>query len=309
MRAAGATFDDELLRQRQARLLRRPRHRHADRPTQPPHVRERREAIGLRPGFAMVDTSAAEFAAETPYFYRPTRRPARRPRRRRSARRQSWSSAPGRCASARASSSTTAPCRPPTPCARSAGRRSWSTRTRRPCRPTSTPRRGCTSSRSMPKASSRSFAPRAPTATPAADALVQFGGQTPLGLRRPLAADGVAPARPGPRGHRPDRGADALRRPGRPTGHPAAGRRHGDVGRGSVRGRRARRLPGHRPAVVRHRWPGRRLRLRPRRTWPRSSSAPSRSTTSGRCASTPISRAWRSTSTPSATAWTCSSRG
>jgi carbamoyl-phosphate synthase large subunit len=32
-------------------------------------VAARREAIGLRPGFAMVDTSAAEFAAETPYFY------------------------------------------------------------------------------------------------------------------------------------------------------------------------------------------------------------------------------------------------
>ncbi len=32
-------------------------------------VAERRVAIGLRPGFAMVDTCAAEFAAETPYFY------------------------------------------------------------------------------------------------------------------------------------------------------------------------------------------------------------------------------------------------
>ncbi len=32
-------------------------------------VRARRDAIGLHPGFAMVDTSAAEFAAETPYFY------------------------------------------------------------------------------------------------------------------------------------------------------------------------------------------------------------------------------------------------
>jgi carbamoyl-phosphate synthase large subunit len=32
-------------------------------------VAVRRAAMGLRPGFAMVDTSAAEFAAETPYFY------------------------------------------------------------------------------------------------------------------------------------------------------------------------------------------------------------------------------------------------
>jgi carbamoyl-phosphate synthase large subunit len=32
-------------------------------------VRERRHALGLRPGFAMVDTCGAEFDAETPYFY------------------------------------------------------------------------------------------------------------------------------------------------------------------------------------------------------------------------------------------------
>ena len=32
-------------------------------------VRRRRQELGLRPGFAMVDTCAAEFAAETPYFY------------------------------------------------------------------------------------------------------------------------------------------------------------------------------------------------------------------------------------------------
>jgi carbamoyl-phosphate synthase large subunit len=34
-----------------------------------PAVREARRAVGLRPGYAMVDTCAAEFAAETPYFY------------------------------------------------------------------------------------------------------------------------------------------------------------------------------------------------------------------------------------------------
>jgi carbamoyl-phosphate synthase large subunit len=32
-------------------------------------IRARRDALGLHPGFAMVDTCAAEFAAETPYFY------------------------------------------------------------------------------------------------------------------------------------------------------------------------------------------------------------------------------------------------
>ena len=32
-------------------------------------LRAARDALGLRPGYAMVDTCAAEFAAETPYFY------------------------------------------------------------------------------------------------------------------------------------------------------------------------------------------------------------------------------------------------
>ncbi|HXI82400.1 MAG TPA: carbamoyl-phosphate synthase large subunit, partial [Verrucomicrobiae bacterium] len=32
-------------------------------------VRNARHALGLRPGYAMLDTCAAEFAAETPYFY------------------------------------------------------------------------------------------------------------------------------------------------------------------------------------------------------------------------------------------------
>ncbi|HLA15959.1 MAG TPA: carbamoyl-phosphate synthase large subunit [Candidatus Limnocylindrales bacterium] len=35
----------------------------------PTDVRAAREAVGLHPGYAMVDTCAAEFAAETPYFY------------------------------------------------------------------------------------------------------------------------------------------------------------------------------------------------------------------------------------------------
>jgi carbamoyl-phosphate synthase large subunit len=35
----------------------------------PEDVAGQREEVGLRPGYAMVDTCAAEFAAETPYFY------------------------------------------------------------------------------------------------------------------------------------------------------------------------------------------------------------------------------------------------
>ena len=37
--------------------------------TTPDELRTARLAVGLRPGYAMVDTCAAEFAAETPYFY------------------------------------------------------------------------------------------------------------------------------------------------------------------------------------------------------------------------------------------------
>jgi carbamoyl-phosphate synthase large subunit len=36
---------------------------------EPAAIRDARRAVGLRPGYAMVDTCAAEFAAETPYFY------------------------------------------------------------------------------------------------------------------------------------------------------------------------------------------------------------------------------------------------
>ncbi|MFL5688573.1 MAG: carbamoyl-phosphate synthase large subunit [Chloroflexota bacterium] len=37
--------------------------------TSPDEIRAARLTLGLRPGYAMVDTCAAEFAAETPYFY------------------------------------------------------------------------------------------------------------------------------------------------------------------------------------------------------------------------------------------------
>ena len=36
---------------------------------EPAAIRAARRTVGLRPGYAMVDTCAAEFAAETPYFY------------------------------------------------------------------------------------------------------------------------------------------------------------------------------------------------------------------------------------------------
>ncbi|HUR16448.1 MAG TPA: carbamoyl-phosphate synthase large subunit [Candidatus Limnocylindrales bacterium] len=68
LRAAGPDFDDGL-------LIAAKRASFGDRDISTltgldvVDVRGRRGAIGLHPGFAMVDTSAAEFAAETPYFY------------------------------------------------------------------------------------------------------------------------------------------------------------------------------------------------------------------------------------------------
>ena len=80
------------------------------------HAAERL-AAGLQPSFRSVDTCAAEFEAETPYFYSAYERgltggEARDAELRRGTPRASRSSGPGRTASARASSSTTAACTP-----------------------------------------------------------------------------------------------------------------------------------------------------------------------------------------------------
>ena len=263
MREAGTRLDDELLVAAKRASLRRPRHRHADRPDRgagPGAPRRDRPASGLRDG-RHLRRRVRRRDAVLLLDLRRGRLTARGTAGRRA--RHRWSSAPDRCASARASSSTTAPSRRPRRCAGWAGSRSWSTRTRRRSRPTSMPRRASTSSRSTPRAWPRSCAPRPSTAT-LPDAFIQFGGQTPLGLAAAVAAEG-APLRGldlDAIDH--DRGADALRRAGRPAGHPAAGGRHGLVRRRGVRRRRAGRLSGDRPAVVRDRRPRRRLRLRPR---------------------------------------------
>ena len=86
----------------------------------------------------MVDTCAAEFEAVTPYYLQHLRA-GERGRSRCPAAPRPWSSAAAPSASARASSSTTAPSTPPGPSRRRASRASWSTPTRRPSPPTSTP--------------------------------------------------------------------------------------------------------------------------------------------------------------------------
>ena len=132
----------------------------------------------------MVDTCAAEFEAETPYFYstyEEENEASRCPARRRS------SSAAGRSASARASSSTTPPSTPPGRCRRPATPRSWRTRTLRPSRPTSTPATASTSSRWTRRASATSSHNEDEQRRPARRSIVQFGGQTAINLAGPLA--------------------------------------------------------------------------------------------------------------------------
>ncbi|MDI3339925.1 MAG: carbamoyl-phosphate synthase large subunit [Sphaerobacter sp.] len=84
-------------------------------------VTARRREAGIHPVYKMVDTCAAEFEAATPYFYstysrRPRRTSTARMRRRtrpsRCRARRRWWSAPGRSASGKGSSSTTAACTP-----------------------------------------------------------------------------------------------------------------------------------------------------------------------------------------------------
>ena len=100
-------------------------------------------------------------------------------------RRRSSSSAAAPTGSARASSSTTAAATPPSRCARKATRRSWSTATRKRCRPTTTP-----SIRLY-------FEPLTfedvldivdDESRPGTCVIVQFGGQTPLKLALALQA-------------------------------------------------------------------------------------------------------------------------
>ena len=111
-----------------------------------------------RAGFKMVDTCAAEFSANTPYFYstydattKPPsssrRRRPRPPRRASPGKRKSSSSVPAPSVSVRASSSTTALFTASGPSRSTAARPFWSTTTPRRSPPTSTPATACISTR------------------------------------------------------------------------------------------------------------------------------------------------------------------
>ena len=103
-------------------------------------VKEKRDEFGIHPGFKMVDTCAAEFAAETPYYYSvydgENEAEETKPKKK-----------VLRFASARASSSTSARCTAPLPSGRKATRPLSSTTTRRRFRPTLTLRTSSTLSR------------------------------------------------------------------------------------------------------------------------------------------------------------------
>ena len=114
-------------------------------------------------------------------------------------------------------------------CASSGSRPSWSTATRRRCRPTTTRRIGSTSSRSRSRTCSRSATRRSREGV-----IVQFGGQTPLKLARAARAARRAAPRHERRRDRSRRGSRALRRAARrssalrrPRSGIADGRRRG----------------------------------------------------------------------------------
>ena len=114
-------------------------------------------------------------------------------------------------------------------------RRSWSTATPRPSRPTTTPATGSTSSRSPSRTCSRSSSRRSRDGV-----IVQFGGQTPLKLAVAARAARRADHRHLARRHRPRRGPRALRRRcSRSSALQQPAERHGAQPRGGARGRRA----------------------------------------------------------------------
>ena len=249
----------------------------------------------------MVDTCAAEFAAETPYFYSTYAAAGLRAR-----------GAAGRPPAALVIGSgpvrigqgiefdycavQAADIAPP----RRLERGDDQLRTRRPSRPTSTPRTPAVLRAARPgERPERRSTPRAPDRRRARSRAV-------VALRRP---DAAQPGRAARAAGVPLLGSDleTIDQAEERTrfsalldrlGHPAAGRRDGPRDRGGADARRAHRLPGHRPAVVRHRRPRASTSATRRRTSSASSRRRPSSTPTGPSASTATSRASRSTSTP-----------
>ena len=212
-------------------------------------IREARLARGIVPGYAMVDTCAAEFAAETPYFYStyaaagstPEAGPVERPAA------LVIGSGPVRigqgiefdyCA---------------VQAADTLRQNGWQA-----VMINSNPE---TVSTDFDASSRLYFEPLDPESVRSVidaeggiPAVVAYGGQTPLNLAATARGRWRGAARVRPRGDRPGGGARPVRRPARPARHPPAGRRHGPQRRRGTDAGGAHRLSGHRPAVVRDRW-------------------------------------------------------
>lgn len=107
-------------------------------------IRALRRAHKVRPVYKRVDSCAGEFSTGTAYLYSTYEDECEAAP---SNRDKIMILAVARTASARASSSTTAACMRHWRCARMAMKPSWSTATRKPCRPTTTPPTACTSNR------------------------------------------------------------------------------------------------------------------------------------------------------------------
>ena len=155
-------------------------------------MRDARRALGLRPGYAMVDTCAAEFAAETPYFYAtyaaagsaPEAPPVAAPGRPRDRQRPGPDRAGDRVRLLRRQGGRHAPRRG---LVGGDGQLEPGDRLDRLRR--LDPR--CTSSRSTPESVRSVIEAETARATALLPAMVAYGGQTPLNLAAPLAAAGV----------------------------------------------------------------------------------------------------------------------
>ena len=151
----------------------------------------RGSALGLRPGYAMVDTCAAEFAAETPYFYSTYAAAGSAPEAAPVERQAALviGSGPVRigqgiefdyCAVQAAEA------------LRQAGWQAVMINSNPETVSTDfDAARGSTSSPSIPKACAASSTRRRAEGEPLLPAVVAYGGQTPLNLAGPLAAGGV----------------------------------------------------------------------------------------------------------------------
>ena len=214
----------DLLRAGQAAGLLRRADRHAGRPAARAGAASCATSWNIRPVYKMVDTCAAEFDAATPYFYSTYEQENEAAPH--TGEQGAWSSAAGRSASARASSSTTAPCTPPGRC-RTPGYKSIMINSNPETVSTDFDTTDRLYFEPLDEESVRDILENeAPAERRPPPSIVQFGGQTAINLAEPLSRAGMpilgSSADAIDLAEDRDRFEDFLQRPGHP---PAAGRR------------------------------------------------------------------------------------